>query len=317
MTFQDNLLKLKAHKQIDTLVFEGGGVLGTAYVGVLQSLDKRHIVKQIKNYAGSSAGSIAAGFMSCNASLEFIEDKLRNINFSHFEDCNLGIIGAIYNLYMHNGLYKGDILEKLCEDTLKELTNIDHITFKQHKEIYGNNLTIVVTNLTTRKRELFNWKTQPKLAISHAMRMSSSVPSIFIPVEYNGCLYVDGGVTCNYPIDVFDTDLDTGNPKDFDSIIGFKLMSDKEYKHESLPPITNIVSYLKALYSLIYHQALQVYMHWNDFRRTIQIDIGDYSSMNFTHVTEEMKEFLIKSGIDATEEFLDKREKDFIKKQKK
>jgi NTE family protein len=40
------------------LVFEGGGVKGVAYGGVLEVLDQQGILDQIQNVAGTSAGAI-------------------------------------------------------------------------------------------------------------------------------------------------------------------------------------------------------------------------------------------------------------------
>jgi NTE family protein len=46
------------------LVLEGGGVRGLAYAGAFSVLEKKGILQQIENVAGSSAGSIA-GMLVC------------------------------------------------------------------------------------------------------------------------------------------------------------------------------------------------------------------------------------------------------------
>lgn len=58
---------------IKNLVFEGGGVLGTAYLGMLQFLDEQCILQDIQRVAGTSAGAITACIVSFN--LDFGETK--------------------------------------------------------------------------------------------------------------------------------------------------------------------------------------------------------------------------------------------------
>ena len=45
---------------IDSLVFEGGGVRGIAFGGVIRYLEENNMLDNIKNLAGSSAGAIIA-----------------------------------------------------------------------------------------------------------------------------------------------------------------------------------------------------------------------------------------------------------------
>lgn len=55
---------------IRNLVFEGGGVLGTAYLGMLKFLDEHDILKDIQRVAGTSAGAITACITSFNLPFE-------------------------------------------------------------------------------------------------------------------------------------------------------------------------------------------------------------------------------------------------------
>ncbi len=51
---------MKDHKNITNIAFEGGGVLGIAYGGALEILEKEKVAQDIENIAGTSAGSIVA-----------------------------------------------------------------------------------------------------------------------------------------------------------------------------------------------------------------------------------------------------------------
>ena len=48
------------------LVFEGGGVKGTAYGGAIYILENKNIIKNIKRVAGTSAGAITATLIALN-----------------------------------------------------------------------------------------------------------------------------------------------------------------------------------------------------------------------------------------------------------
>ncbi|RNB92307.1 hypothetical protein EDM56_00990 [Brevibacillus fluminis] len=52
--------------KINNLVFEGGGVLGIAYLGVLDALYQLGIAQQLRRVAGTSAGAITACITSFN-----------------------------------------------------------------------------------------------------------------------------------------------------------------------------------------------------------------------------------------------------------
>ena len=62
------------------IAFEGGGVLGVAYIGALYELDKRGILANLHGFTGSSVGSIMAAALACNADMGFIERRLKSLD---------------------------------------------------------------------------------------------------------------------------------------------------------------------------------------------------------------------------------------------
>jgi hypothetical protein len=44
------------------------------------------------------------------------------------------------------------------------------------------------------------------MRIIDAVRITTSIPFYFFPAKYNGSLYIDGGITNNYPIDIIPPD---------------------------------------------------------------------------------------------------------------
>ena len=64
------------------LVFEGGGVKGLAYIGVLEILDTYNILPQIERVAGTSAGAITATLTSFKLNAKEIRDLSNTLDFS-------------------------------------------------------------------------------------------------------------------------------------------------------------------------------------------------------------------------------------------
>jgi len=73
---------------IENIFLQGGSVKGTAYVGAFRELEKRGALKNIKRYAGTSAGSIGAALLAVGYSVDELELILRSVEYSTFLDGN-------------------------------------------------------------------------------------------------------------------------------------------------------------------------------------------------------------------------------------
>jgi NTE family protein len=90
------------------LVFEGGGVKGIAYVGALQELKKRKILKNIKRVGGTSASGINAVLLALDYTLEETQEILSGLDFNNFMDDSWGVVRDTKRLIEKYGWYKGD-----------------------------------------------------------------------------------------------------------------------------------------------------------------------------------------------------------------
>ena len=72
------------------LVFEGGGVLGVAYLGVIEVLADKNILEKITRVGGTSAGSIVALLIGLNYSVDEIKKELRELDLRNFMDDDWG-----------------------------------------------------------------------------------------------------------------------------------------------------------------------------------------------------------------------------------
>ena len=71
---------------IKNLVFKGGGVLGIAYVGVIEVLEQKQILQQIQSIAGTSAGAIIATLLSLKYNAAEVFNVLQSTDFNSFGD---------------------------------------------------------------------------------------------------------------------------------------------------------------------------------------------------------------------------------------
>jgi NTE family protein len=74
------------------LIFEGGGVKGIAYVGAMEVLKAKGILKNIKRVGGTSAGAINALLFGLNFSNSETMQILSSLNFNNFLDDSWGYI---------------------------------------------------------------------------------------------------------------------------------------------------------------------------------------------------------------------------------
>ena len=191
------------------LVLSGGGARGTAHIGVLKVLEENHI--PIDMISGTSFGSIVGGLYAAGYSADDLQDILENIDwkeslsgrapreersFRRKQDDNgflirfkLGIKDG--KLKLPGGLITPNNLRLTLQDLINERTNVEDfdelpIPFRA-----------VATDLGTGNAFVLE-----KGNLASAMIASMAVPALFPPIEYDGHLLVDGGVTNNVPIDV-------------------------------------------------------------------------------------------------------------------
>lgn len=94
--------------QFRNLVFEGGGVKGIAYVGAMQILEQRGLLKHITRVGGTSAGAINALIVALGYSNAETLELLDSVDFKKFMDDSFGAIRDIRRLAREFGWNKGD-----------------------------------------------------------------------------------------------------------------------------------------------------------------------------------------------------------------
>lgn len=292
------------------LTFEGGGVLGAAYGGVIRSLEENNILKNIEGFAGTSAGSIVAGALACGGNADFIENTLKSMDYKLFKDSSYLNIYNINRVRTKYGWYKGDAFYNWFSDKLNELTNNSSITLGEIKIQYGKDFYGIAYNIDTLKEVKFSPYLTPDAELRDVVRMSMSIPGFFASYIYNGDRYIDGGLTNNYPLNVWDDERYTNNKNDHNKLfnphaLGFKLITEDEKNEELgiIPRVSGPIDFTEKVINILYNQAQKIHVKKNDWKRTVPIFCKDISSIDF-NITNDQNKWLINQGKTATDEYL-------------
>lgn len=294
--------------KIKNMVFEGGGVKGSAYAGAIEVFCQQAHYENVKALAGASAGSITASILASGAGHQGLLESVEQTNFQDFVTDEWGALGDVERMLKHYGIHTGNGLVDILRGVLNKGTGNPDITFQQlnilaledskFKELY-----VVSTNLSTQRSRVFSKNTTPDLEVWKAVRASLSIPFIFEPMLIDGDYYVDGGLSWNYPIDLFDKQGDS-----FDETIGFflephqEVIDGEEAFFSSNTEISSLKDYMGAMVNFMFNKANSAHVQQRDRARTIFIDDVGVQTANFG-ATKDKIEALIESGRTAMRDF--------------
>jgi NTE family protein len=219
------------------LVFEGGGALGFAHIGVLEWIEAHHI--PVDYVAGTSMGGLVGGLYASGMSPQEIASFVGGINWNGVlsgqtpfpalsyrrkEDKlafpNRLEFGLKHGFSMPNGLNSGSAVGLLLDEKM-----LPYYDMKKFDDL-PIPFRCVATDMTTGKEHVFK-----DGSLAQAMRATMSIPGMFAPVEHAGQVFSDGAAVNNLPVDVARTMgadiviavyLDTGpfDKKSLSSLVG-------------------------------------------------------------------------------------------------
>lgn len=159
------------------LVLSSGGARGVAHIGVIEELQKAGYT--ITSVAGTSMGAIVGGMLAKRILPEFTDWLLGFTKMDVIKFMDLTI--------SHGGLIKGEKIMKVLEEFIGDI-KIEDLSIPY---------ACVAADLIGRKEMVFTHGN-----LLHAIRASSSIPTVFLPVVDDEMLLVDGGVLNPLPLDV-------------------------------------------------------------------------------------------------------------------
>jgi predicted patatin/cPLA2 family phospholipase len=305
-------LTVKKNRDYEYLVLSGGGAKGVSFLGAIQQLASMNIVfdenkkLKLKGIAASSAGSIIGALLAVGYSFEELKTKLMDLNFADVADDKVGYIRDTYNFVTKYGVCKGKYLYDMMGDLIAEKTGNPDYTLVDLYNEKKMRLIITTTNQNTKKTIYLDPKHKEKvyshIPIRACVRMSTSVPFLFEPFEYNKCLFSDGGVLDNYPIHCFDCE-DPGSPEalyhDLSpnyKVLGLKISSHDKNEKDNAEPIDHLYDYACSyIETFLAENGRKAYTKEN-FIRTIFIITPNYPLTKFD-LTDKQKTDLVTAGV--------------------
>ena len=248
-------LKAKAGGLKIALVLGGGAAKGFAHVGVIRVLEQEKI--PIHMIVGTSVGSLIGAMYAANPDSFQLEWTAFRIERGDILDVSL--VNSKW------GPVQGVRLEALVDQTVKVKT-IEETRIPFYP---------VATDINTGETV-----TLEKGPIAKAVRASSAIPGIFVPVNFGKRLLVDGGVTDNVPCDI-------ARNKGADIVIAVNLSNDvKEYN------MTSLIDIIGQSANIMMHDSCKTKLQYADV--VIEPDSRGVSMFDFTQ-----KKVLMEEGIKA------------------
>jgi predicted acylesterase/phospholipase RssA len=192
---------------IKHLVIAAGGPSGCTMYGALRLLNQEGVwnINDIKTMYGSSVGSFIAVLLSLNYEWKTMDTFLLKRPWSKiYMSPSSSIIGTatsgVSKLYHQCGIYG---IKEFTESLRPAMEGKDfnvNVTMKEFYDKTGIELHFVVTELNKFESIDMSYKTHPNQSLIEACYMSCCYPFIFTPIFRDGCVYIDGAIINDYPL---------------------------------------------------------------------------------------------------------------------
>lgn len=195
------------------IALSGGGVRGTAHIGVLKALEENGIRPGL--VSGTSAGSLIAA-LYCSG---YNPDEIKHIVEANTKNAIIDFdVREIYSYVKSlfagrpnkiDGFIKGNKIQKIVDDQCKKKGCKYIKEVKKPIAIPAVDINSAKINMFVSDRNLFKDQKEivydDDIELATAVRASISYPAVFKPCIVKGRRLVDGGVRNNIPVGVLKT----------------------------------------------------------------------------------------------------------------
>lgn len=274
------------------LVLSGGGIKGIAHIGSLQYLYDHNYINNFEIFAGTSIGALIIVLYVIGYMPSDIWDFIKTFDFTQIVNLNIA------NFCSHYGVDDGHNFELVIFNLIEAKGINPHITLLDLFYLTHKKIILTTVCLNTHTSIYLSHDTTPNLPLIIAIRMSTCIPIYFSPIIYDDItgsdknkkyMYIDGGCIDNYPIHLFNNNLD--------QVLGIYLCQSSV--------TTDIINGIDHYILLI----LETLMNGCDFNSkkgyshcTIDILVGAVCCIDFS-IDLPIKEIIYRSGYDSTKLF--------------
>ena len=223
-----------------SLVLAGCGMKAFLMLGALEALriEGELDLGKIREYIGTSAGSMVAYLLAIGYTPIEILVYLCKTQAAQRFPMKLSIDSIINKTGVFDFAYIEMHLMKMTMDKIGYIP-----TFMDLRKDMNIRFVSVTYNITEHKMEYISCDTYPNLKCIEGVHMSSNIPLIFSECIHNSCMYVDGGIVNNFPVDI-----DCGLPL---LAVGFQR---EVVKFESQPGLWGLLQYMYHLMFIPLHR---------------------------------------------------------------
>jgi len=163
------------------LALGSGAARGLAHIGVIRVLEQEGIIVDV--VSGASMGAFIAAVWASGKSADEMEEIALRVNTKR------AFFSLLDFTWMRGGLIKGRKIEAFLESILGDKTFAD--TFIDTR--------LIATDLNTIEEIVFS-----EGRLVDAVRASIAIPGVITPIQSNGHLLIDGGISNPVPISVLE-----------------------------------------------------------------------------------------------------------------
>ena len=155
-----------------------------------------------------TAAGLTIRTVSRRAGAKLLQRTLRNVDENNREY----VLSAI-SMVEQGGIFSARNFEQWLEEKLADKDpRFGQATLQHFFQLTGRDISLVATDLISRKMLVLNHRTAPLLPVIRAVRMSMNIPYIWTPVVWHeswghyrneditGHRIIDGGVLSNFPV---------------------------------------------------------------------------------------------------------------------
>lgn len=223
------------------LVISGGACYGISMLGILNYLYLEKKLNSIKYIAGNSIGSFFSLVYCLNVPLELVEEIIREIikkNLYSITNENFS------NLFIENGIFDTNNVMIKIKKYIENEYKMNDITFLELSKKFGKNLYISTTQLKDSINKIFSVDETPNISVFDAVAASMALPFIMKPVKIEEEYYIDGVLSNNFPINIF-------NNIDSELILSILFLMDEKKGQEIDYSNIDFITYSKQIFKII------------------------------------------------------------------
>jgi predicted acylesterase/phospholipase RssA len=284
---------------IKHLVISGGGPTMIQTLGTIQHLEENKFIdfNNIETIYGTSAGAIIGVLICLRYDWTTLYDYIIKRPWHEVFPVN---IQNIFDSYTKKGIFDDKTIIK-CFKPLLDAKDISmNISLKEFYEYSKIELHVFSFEVNSFQIEDISYLTHPNITLITAIQMSCALPVLMSPICDNGKCYIDGGVTCNYPLKNC-----IESNKNIEEILGFKNKYDNNNKNH-IDSNSTLLDFIMSFLSKLIHSfgsSSKPQLSIN-FEVISDTDFITISTLKSALYSIEVREKLYKNGIETAINFI-------------